>query len=181
MGAERAESIGHAGSCSALGGDTVSATAFPEPGIHSEKTAGRDFDRRAGTHERRLRRAQQQLLARVDRPFRLSELAEVTHCSERTLQVAFMQAYGVGPMEWFRVIRLKAVHRELRDGGSRDTRITEVAMRWGFSHLGRFSAEYRKLFGEKPIETLERSRTATRRSDAPSSAVSSSSYAVPIG
>jgi transcriptional regulator GlxA family with amidase domain len=104
--------------------------------------------------ERRVRRAQEYLLADLDRPFRLPELAKATHSSGRNLQIAFAQAYGVGPMEWFRAIRLQAVHRELREESSSATRIAEVAMRWGFSHLGRFSTEYRKLFGETPSQTL---------------------------
>jgi len=29
-------------------------------------------------------------------------------------------------------------------------------MGWGFSHLGRFSCEYRKLFDETPSMTLQR-------------------------
>ena len=105
-------------------------------------------------HERRLRRAQEYLLADLDRPFRLGELARAAHCSERYLQITFAQAYGIGPMEWFRVVRLKAAHRELREQSSGDTRIAEVALRWGFSHLGRFSTKYRKLFGETPSQTL---------------------------
>ena len=30
--------------------------------------------------------------------------------------------------------------------------ITEIAMAWGFSHMGRFSVEYRRRFGERPSE-----------------------------
>jgi transcriptional regulator GlxA family with amidase domain len=28
-----------------------------------------------------------------------------------------------------------------------------VAVRWGFFHLGSFSADYRRMFGEGPSET----------------------------
>ena len=121
-----------------------------------EKPLGRDPNGRIGSRQQRLWRAQAYLLADLDRPFRLSELATATHCSERNPQVAFGQAYGVGPMEWFRVVGLKAVHRELCVCCSGDTRIVEVAMRWGFTHLGRFSTAYRQLFGETPSQTLER-------------------------
>ena len=31
---------------------------------------------------------------------------------------------------------------------------SEIASRWGFSHLGRFAVEYRLRFGEDPSETL---------------------------
>ncbi|WPL20834.1 helix-turn-helix domain-containing protein [Thiorhodovibrio frisius] len=35
--------------------------------------------------------------------------------------------------------------------------ITEVAARWGFLHMGRFTRAYRDLFGELPSTTLARS------------------------
>ena len=38
--------------------------------------------------------------------------------------------------------------------------ITEIAGRWGFSHMGRFAVEYRKRFGEPPSQTLRRARNA---------------------
>jgi AraC-like DNA-binding protein len=34
--------------------------------------------------------------------------------------------------------------------------ISSIAMGWGFTHLGRFSSDYKKLFGETPSETLKR-------------------------
>jgi AraC-like DNA-binding protein len=32
--------------------------------------------------------------------------------------------------------------------------VSEIAMRFGFSELGRFSVEYRKVFGQSPSATL---------------------------
>jgi hypothetical protein len=32
----------------------------------------------------------------------------------------------------------------------------EIALRWGFAHLGRFAVEYRQRFGESSPETLGR-------------------------
>ena len=34
--------------------------------------------------------------------------------------------------------------------------VSAAALRWGFAHLGRFSAEYRRAFGECPAQTLRR-------------------------
>jgi AraC-like DNA-binding protein len=35
--------------------------------------------------------------------------------------------------------------------------VTAVAFRWGFSHLGHFTTDYKRRFGETPSETLMRS------------------------
>jgi AraC-like DNA-binding protein len=38
------------------------------------------------------------------------------------------------------------------------TTVTRVALDCGFTHLGRFSQEYVRRFGERPSETLQRAR-----------------------
>ncbi|WP_264933621.1 helix-turn-helix domain-containing protein [Streptomyces sp. A012304] len=57
-------------------------------------------------------------------------------------------------MTYLRNVRLGRVHAELLTGA---TGVTEVAGRWGFTHLSRFSAAYRRRFGAAPSETLARS------------------------
>jgi AraC-like DNA-binding protein len=39
----------------------------------------------------------------------------------------------------------------------RSATVTEIATGLGFVELGRFSVEYRRMFGESPSETLHRS------------------------
>lgn len=34
------------------------------------------------------------------------------------------------------------------------TTVTDIAVRWGFPHPGRFSVVYRRRFGEKTSQTL---------------------------
>ena len=46
------------------------------------------------------------------------------------------------------------VRAELRVGSPDNSSVTQIAARWGFGHLGRFAAGYRKSFGEHPSETL---------------------------
>jgi len=90
----------------------------------------------------------------------LAELCSVAGVSERTLEYAFQEQLGMPPGRVLRLRRLNQVRRELRAADPGTTRVTDVAMRWGFRQLGRFAADYRALFGERPSETLAR---ATRR------------------
>jgi AraC-like DNA-binding protein len=46
--------------------------------------------------------------------------------------------------------------------GAEDQSITQVAMRWGFYHLGRFAVDYRKRFGETPSGPGARRRQPAR-------------------
>ena len=60
------------------------------------------------------------------------------------------------PEQYLRARRLNGVRKILRSHGPGEVRIYEVANEWGFWHMGQFAADYRKLFGERPSETLER-------------------------
>ena len=64
----------------------------------------------------------------------------------------------MSPMRYLRTARLNRVREALlRD--DRTESIIDIAMAWGFYHLGRFSIEYRKQFGESPSETRARPRS----------------------
>ena len=106
-------------------------------------------------------RLQAALLAReyiVDNPHAdldISRLCQVTGCARETLHKGFRERYGMSPGRYIRTIRLNGVRAELlqtRQYG----KVADIAMKWGFSHLGRFSRYYRQLFGESPRETANR-------------------------
>jgi transcriptional regulator GlxA family with amidase domain len=75
----------------------------------------------------------------------------------RRLQAAFQDALDVTPSGYLRKVKLERARDELRSGAAEN--IASVAYRWGFNHPGRFSALYRRAFGESPAETLKRART----------------------
>jgi len=105
-------------------------------------------------------RARDYLFANLDQSFSLRALSEAACCSERVLQYAFHEVYGVGPQRWFHAMKLNEANRELRAYGPGEVRVTDVALRWGFTHFGRFSVDYRRMFGERPSETLKRASQA---------------------
>lgn len=87
----------------------------------------------------------------------LSDLLRVAGVSARTLQSRFRQELGMGPIQYLREVRLRHVHEALRHP-TPDTNVTDVAIEWGFYHLGRFADQYRQRFGESPSATLRRAR-----------------------
>ncbi len=90
------------------------------------------------------------------RPY-LSELCEVSHVSERTLQYAFRNIMGMSPFTYLIRLRLHRAHDELRKAKSESTSVTDVALNWGFWHFGEFSRAYKNCFGEVPSRTLGQS------------------------
>lgn len=86
----------------------------------------------------------------------LDDLVSIAGVPGRTLNEHFRAFTGLAPMAYARRERLRAVRRLLLSGEMQS--VTEAAMRFGFSHLGRFAALYREGFGETPSETVRRAR-----------------------
>lgn len=101
---------------------------------------------------RYVRHARAYLEEKIDQPLTITELANEVGVSGRTLFRGFRDSLGTTPMAYLRDIRLEAVHRELKRVDS-DESVTDVAIRFGFNHLGRFAAGYRSRFGETPSQT----------------------------
>ena len=68
----------------------------------------------------------------------------------------FSRDYGVPPMTYLRRVRLHRVRAALLDAPPEATTVQSVATRFGFLHLGHFSATYRQAFGENPSATVRR-------------------------
>ncbi|MFE9421728.1 AraC family transcriptional regulator [Kitasatospora sp. NPDC006697] len=86
----------------------------------------------------------------------VADIAAAARVSQQSLRVAFRSHLNTTPLAFLRRVRLDLVHRDLRtvaDGREGGT-VTDIAIRWGFTHLGRFSAQYRQAYGELPSATL---------------------------
>ncbi|WIB63784.1 AraC family transcriptional regulator [Curtobacterium sp. MCBD17_040] len=101
-----------------------------------------------------IRRAVEYVHENAHLPITSTDLAQEANLSLRALQQAFQRQFDVTPNTYIREVRLDRVHAELRERSATTTTIAEVANRWGFLHLGRFSAAYAARFGEYPKETL---------------------------
>lgn len=86
-------------------------------------------------------------------PITMGTLCRVAGVGERCLQKSFLYRRGISPMRFVAERRLLAAHQWLADASGAGT-VTEAALRFGFSHLGRFSVSYRQAIGESPSQTL---------------------------
>lgn len=92
------------------------------------------------------------------RPVTLADLCRQAHASRRTLIQGFQDHLGMGPMAYLKLLRLHGIHRRLLQADPREIQIGSLACEWGFYNPGHFAADYRRLFGELPRDTLRRSR-----------------------
>lgn len=122
--------------------DTFPHTALNAPADITVPTAGR------------MRTAIEFMHANSHLPLRTEAIAEAAGMSLRTLQSTFRRDLGLTPHDYLRRIRLDRVREDLRHADPGSVTVSEVARRWGFAHLGRFSASYAERFGEQPRSTL---------------------------
>lgn len=87
----------------------------------------------------------------------IGELAAACGVTARTLQKHFRRFLGRTPTQELLDLRLEQVRLELLRAKP-GARVAESAMRWGFAHLGRFAAAYRRRYGEVPSVTVRHSR-----------------------
>lgn len=104
----------------------------------------------------RLRAAVEYIHAHAAEPVSVQELSEVAGLSVRSVQESFRRVFDVSPLTYLREVRLDRVRGELLELDPQAGVVGDVARRWGFAHLGRFSAAYAARFDEYPKQTLRR-------------------------
>jgi AraC-like DNA-binding protein len=104
-----------------------------------------------------VRRVVELIDATPAKSFTVADLALYAGVSERSLHAAFRRQLGTSPMSYLRHRRLDDAHTELLHlDPTTGAKVTDVALRHGFTHTGRFAAAYRQRFGESPSTTLRR-------------------------
>lgn len=115
------------------------------------------FHDRVPQHARgRVRQAIEYMHEHAAEPLSTADIAEQVGLSVRGLQQAFRRQLGQAPNVVFRAIRLDRAHEDLCAASAAEASVAEIAARWGFAHLGRFSGAYLARFGEYPRHTLQR-------------------------
>lgn len=104
-----------------------------------------------------VRRAEEYIETHWDQPITIAGLARATAASARSIFFHFKNSRGQSPMSFLKQVRLEHARAMLETSGVGRS-VTEIAVQCGFGNLGHFAGDYFKRFGERPSDTLKRSK-----------------------
>ncbi|MFN9694863.1 MAG: helix-turn-helix domain-containing protein [Synechococcaceae cyanobacterium] len=139
---------------------TLALLFCPELAVASEDQVHGRVPRSA-QRERHFEELLEWIRAHLSESIRLTALEQRSGYSRRSLQLAFQQRFGCGPMQWVRRQRLEQVRQALLQPSASDN-VSEIASRHGFRNLSMFSRDFSAHFGLRPSELL---RDARRQHD----------------
>ncbi|UZF44848.1 AraC family transcriptional regulator [Rhodococcus rhodochrous] len=113
-----------------------------------------DADPTGGARPRIIKRVLDRLHEDPASAWTTAEMAEVAGVSVRRLQEGFREYLGVCPRDYLLDLRLERIHEELAVGDATELSVTDVALKWGITHTGRFAAAYKRKYGVAPSVTL---------------------------
>lgn len=133
-------------------GFLMTGLLLAQPHNYSDQLA----ERRHGAHRPApVKRAIDLIEAHPEDELTVERLAAEAGVSPRSLQRHFRDHVGVAPRQYLQQVRLARVHDELRAALPGDgVTVTDVALRWGFTHVPRFAGAYLDRYGEAPSATL---------------------------
>jgi AraC-like DNA-binding protein len=106
-------------------------------------------------HARIMVRFEEVLAEHLSQPLEMPELCALVAVSDQALRSCCAAFLGMSPVQYVLLRRLKEVRRELRNANPHNANVAEIAHRFGFAELERFSEIYQATFGEAPLTTLQ--------------------------
>lgn len=104
-----------------------------------------------------IKKAKDYIHDNIHQPISLGQLTQVTGIAPATLNKHFSNFMGQSPIKYVLNEKLKAVNIIL-NSNELDLSVTDIALNFGFNHLGRFSEYYKRKFGELPSDTCRRAK-----------------------
>ncbi|MEA2116427.1 MAG: AraC family transcriptional regulator [Thermodesulfobacteriota bacterium] len=119
-----------------------------EPGLRLRKKSRHDIFQKA------LRLIDDQL----KKPLSTGALALQLGSSPRVVQYAFQENLHMTPLQYILTRKLHAARTTLKNDfpDGRRSSVSDIATLYNMSHFGRFSLQYKRLFGESPSMTAKR-------------------------
>ena len=104
---------------------------------------------------KQVRNIEDYIESHANQPIDMTTLATASGLSGAAIHRAFRKNRDYTPMQFLKQTRMRLVNQRLLIAGLSDS-VSRIAMECGFTHLGRFAAEYRRQYGEDPSQTLKR-------------------------
>ncbi len=95
------------------------------------------------------------MMDHLSREITLTDIERAANLSARSLQVAFLDRFGMSPRSWLTEQRLVRAFSELQRADSKSS-VAEIATLCGFTHHGRFANLFKSRFGLLPSQLRER-------------------------
>ncbi|MFQ4145830.1 AraC family transcriptional regulator [Chlorogloeopsis sp. ULAP02] len=100
----------------------------------------------------RIYQAKELLESRMENPPSMMELAENVGLSPYQLKQGFQKVFGKSAFQYLHQYRMEQARLLLYEG---NMRVADVANCVGYSHLGQFSAAFKRMFGISPRDCLK--------------------------
>lgn len=130
-----------------------------------------DVTRRAGQGSRSViqcradyrlfRQAVELIEQRITGPVSTCQIASAMDIMPRMLQYSFQRHLDMTPMQYILHRKLQLAREALHDPRTDPESVIRIAMRYGITHLCRFSSSYRTLYGETPSAALKARERST--------------------
>ena len=109
---------------------------------------------RSSEYARIVRTCEDRFDAAQGMPVSLADLCAAAGVSKSTLYAAFHALYNLPPLTYIHLRRLGRARSTLLQSEAQRGAVKRAALDVGMTELGRFSVEYRNLFGESPSVSL---------------------------
>lgn len=130
-------------------------TAIADSLLAATAAGGQRRSRSANAH-RIVRQAEDRFAQARGGPVSLADLCHAAGVGKSALYEAFHRVCDTAPLAYFHKRRLNAARSALITSRHERGAVKAAARGAGFTELGRFSSEYRNMFGELPSVTLTR-------------------------
>lgn len=101
-----------------------------------------------------VRRVEAFISERLSEQLSMADIVAASGVSSRSLFYGFQRWRATTPMAFLKAVRLDRARDRLRRAALEGGVVTDIALSVGYSHLSRFSSDYRLRFGERPSDTL---------------------------
>lgn len=95
------------------------------------------------------------LLTSLEEEMTVQSICRQFGITDKTLENSFKSLFGITPKRFIDLLKLNRAHEDLLSADAKTINVSDIASKWGFHNFGRFSHNYKALFGALPSTTIQ--------------------------